>query len=254
MPDSGTGEGEGQGAAHAYHEYVGLPELLDLIRPRTAVPVERHFLVATQAMELCFALISADWSRARAALDEDRLADAVAGINLADRAWQGLAGLWPLVDDIDPETFASFRPTLGPASGLHSFGFRMVELVAGLRVARVLVPYRGLGRLEDELRAELGRPSLYDAANAYLARAGVPTHEGLPAAWRLAATRAALAELSQALLAASDRLAAWRERHLVAVRRSIGDQQGTAGTTGTAWLADRGQPRAFPDLVAALAD
>jgi len=54
--------------------------------------------------------------------------------------------------------------------------------------------------------------------------------------------------LAAALRDYDDAWERWRRRHLATARRLLGDQRGTAGTTGVPFLEARAPQRLFPDL------
>jgi tryptophan 2,3-dioxygenase len=113
----------------------------------------------------------------------------------------------------------------------------------------------------------LHQPSLWDEANAALARAGF----ALPAAaldrdWSGAYAPKAevesawaevyrdtgrwwpLYQLAEKLVDVDDALAGWRHKHVVTVERIIGLKRGTGGTAGVAYLQSTLGKRAFPEL------
>ncbi|MBT2442827.1 hypothetical protein J7E93_22515 [Streptomyces sp. ISL-36] len=106
-----------------------------------------------------------------------------------------------LLDHLAPESFASFRPLLDNASGAQSSQF-------------------------IELFRQIAAPDCLPRQTAVPVD-GVGTDE--------AASAKAAGEL-QALRAAVIR---WQTRHLLLVERMIGDQAGTDGTSGLAYLRSR---------------
>ena len=110
-------------------------------------------------------------------------------------------------------------------------------------------------------------PSLWDEANAALARAGfaVPA-EALARDWRAPyvpskAVEDAWAEvyrdttrwwelyqLAEKLVDIDDALATWRHKHVITVSRVIGMKPGTGGTPGVPYLESTLAKRAFPEL------
>jgi tryptophan 2,3-dioxygenase len=117
------------------------------------------------------------------------------------------------------------------------------------------------------LRAELARPSLYDAAIALLARAGLPVPEAVlerdfSAPWQADdAVRAAwvavyreperyweLYELAEKLVDFEDYFRRWRFNHVTTVERVIGFKRGTGGTGGVSYLKRMLETELFPEL------
>ncbi len=113
----------------------------------------------------------------------------------------------------------------------------------------------------------LERPSLWDEANAALARGGfaLPA-EALERDWREPyrpneAVEAAWADVyrdvdrywpfyqvAEKLVDVDDALATWRHKHVVTVERVIGFKRGTGGTPGVPYLQSTLAKRAFPEL------
>jgi tryptophan 2,3-dioxygenase len=117
------------------------------------------------------------------------------------------------------------------------------------------------------LHHALHAPSIWDDANAALARAGfqLPAealdrdwtqpyqpNEIVEAAWaevyRDPARWWAFYQLAEKLVDIDDAFATWRHKHVVTVERVIGLKRGTGGTVGVAYLQSTLAKRAFPEL------
>jgi tryptophan 2,3-dioxygenase len=174
---------------------------------------------------------------------------------------------WDVLATMTPADYSSFREVLGSSSGFQSAQFREFEYLLGLKDGGHL-------RFQEEgsgpyaaLMDALHQPSLWDEANAALARAGF----ALPAAaldrdWSepyapKAEVESAWAEvyrdterwwplyqLAEKLVDVDDALAGWRHKHVVTVERIIGLKRGTGGTAGVAYLQSTLGKRAFPEL------
>jgi tryptophan 2,3-dioxygenase len=113
----------------------------------------------------------------------------------------------------------------------------------------------------------LHAPSLWDAANAALARAGLAVPRdtlerdwsrayqasgGVESAWaevyRDPARWWAFYQLAEKLVDIDDAFATWRHKHVTTVERIIGLKRGTGGTAGVAYLQSTLPKRAFPEL------
>jgi tryptophan 2,3-dioxygenase len=57
--------------------------------------------------------------------------------------------------------------------------------------------------------------------------------------------------LGEALTDVAEEFTTWRQRHVTAVRRSMGAKPGTGGSAGLAWLERSAARVVFPDLWAA---
>lgn len=216
-----------------YADYLKLDQLLSLQQAR--VPdthsrrvrmSENFFIVVHQCCEL---LLS------QALLDLDAATDT---LSKPDGEECALEHLWrvaevlrvlnehvAVLDRLPAACFAAFRPYLGTASGAQSLHFHALD-------ARL-----GLGR----------KPSpVGEAFDAAVEKAGLDLveicREGLRAG--------VLNRIFEALLDIGQAYWMWKVRHLALVSKMIGEQSGTGGTTGTAYLM-RHVSMPFPELRAA---
>ncbi|WP_017540313.1 tryptophan 2,3-dioxygenase [Nocardiopsis halophila] len=250
-----------------YARYGAIDTLLDLQRPRTAEPSETSFIIATQVMELLFSLLAEHWERAREAMERDDTAAAVAELRRGARVQDVLVSSWDLLADLSPTEFSRFRDALGDASGFQSHTYRRLEFLLGNTSAAMVRPHRGSPRARAELERAMEEPGLYDAALGLLARRGLPVpdealrrdrtrpyaeHPGVREAWaRVYADDTPgndLFVLAEALLDTAERVTRWRQRHLAAVKRSMGAKPGTGGSNGLRWLAANAAEDVFPEL------
>ncbi|MDI2127894.1 tryptophan 2,3-dioxygenase [Yinghuangia seranimata] len=253
--------------APPYADYVGLGELLSLQHPRTEEPTEVSFLIASQVMELLFALLKHEWTVARDLLADDEVVEASRVLRRSVRQTDVLVNSWDLLATLTPAEFGAFREALGEASGFQSHLYRELEFLLGLKREAAVRPYAGVPAVHAELEAALHAPSLYDAALGALHRRGLPVpaakltadrtrpYEADPdveRAWaEVYATgtkHADLRDLGEALTDLSERWTRWRERHLAATLRALGNRPGTGGSSGAEWLERTVRDRVFPDL------
>ena len=106
----------------------------------------------------------------------------------------------------------------------------------------------GLDGLRDRITAAMERPSLYESFLAYVGLAGRPPAEvqdGLVDVYR---TDAARAQVCERMVDIDEGIQEWRYRHVKMVERTIGEQPGTGGSAGVAYLRSTLFQPAFPDL------
>ncbi|MFF9212904.1 MULTISPECIES: tryptophan 2,3-dioxygenase family protein [unclassified Streptomyces] len=175
-----------------YACYLRLSALLDLQRPRTMD--ERFFITVHQSAEVLASQAVVYLYRAAEHAQAGKDLEAAAALRRVTAFVDILEHHLTLLDHLEPDSFASFRPLLGNASGAQSSQF--IELFH--RIAA-----------EDLL--------------------GPPT-DALPTQQPLA---------SSALQALRGAVVRWRVRHLLLVERMTGDQPGTGGTSGLAFLRDQ---------------
>ena len=250
-----------------YEQYVGVRQLQALVRTVTDHPAEPSFLVVTQIMELWFTLLRREWERAQRSLRADDLDDAVAAIRRSVHHLRSLNAGWGSLTWMTPAEFNGFRDALGEASGFQSYEYRHVEFLLGLKAESVVRPHRALPAVHADLQRALTDPSLEDDVLAFLARRGLPvpadvlhrdrtvTHDPHPEVTALWAGVYAdprpgneLFALGEALTDVAEEFTTWRQRHVTAVRRSMGAKPGTGGSAGLAWLERSAARVVFPDL------
>ena len=253
-----------------YEQYVGVRQLQALVRTVTDHPAEPSFLVVTQVMELWFTLLRREWELAQRRLRDDDLDGALAAIGRSVHHLRSLNASWGSLSWMTPAEFNGFREQLGEASGFQSYEYRHVEFLLGLKAESVVRPHRALPAVHADLERALGAPSLEDDVLAFLARRGLPVpgevldrdrtvphdaHAGLTELWagvyRDPRPGNDLFVLGEALTDVAEEFTTWRQRHVTAVRRSMGAKPGTGGSAGLAWLERSAARVVFPDLWAA---
>jgi tryptophan 2,3-dioxygenase len=231
-----------------YAEYLHLDTLLSAQHPLSDHPDELHFIIVHQVHELWFRLGIHHLERARAAIETDSLFEAVRLIRQVGAIFSNLRATVEHLHSLPPASFHVFRQLLAPGSGMQSYQFREIELLAGRRDARFLKwvgNTLGEPRRWEAIRVRLDESSLADVFDALLARRGVPD----------AATVYAYTDQHPDLYAVTDALSAldhlivsWRQSHVQLIERTIG--AGTTGTGGTThdYLQAMLQVRLFPKL------
>ncbi|MFJ8627225.1 tryptophan 2,3-dioxygenase [Kitasatospora sp. NPDC093550] len=261
-PNLSFGRDGAPGRSTPYAAYARLDELHSLQHPLSKEPAELSFIVTTQVMELLFDLVRHEWTLARQALREDDLPAALAALRRSTHAQDVLVESWGLLATMTPQEFNSFRALFGEASGFQSAAFLRLEFMLGNKNAALLKMYDGMPQTQGELVEALRSPGLYDEALALLARRGlapqpVPSEqryrpsEEVAAAWRRVYTEpefAALQPLGEALLDVAERVTRWRQRHLSAVKRTMGGKPGSGGSSGLTWLRKSAEQDVFPEL------
>jgi tryptophan 2,3-dioxygenase len=221
-------------------------------------------------MELWFTLLRREWELAQRRLRADDLDGAVAAIQRSVHHLRSLNASWGSLLWLTPVEFNGFREQLGEASGFQSYEYRHVEFLLGLKAESVVRPHRALPAVHADLQRALAAPSLEDDVLAFLARRGLPVpaevldrdpavpHEAHPEVTELWAgiyrdprPGNELFVLGEALTDVAEEFTVWRQRHVSAVRRSMGAKPGTGGSAGLAWLERSAARVVFPDLWAA---
>jgi tryptophan 2,3-dioxygenase len=253
--------------ATPYDIYVRTDVLHSIQEMFTDVPEERAFLVASQIMELYFGQLRFEWELAQKHLRADDVRGALVVLRRSVRQFEALVASWSTIDWLTPMEFNRFRDHLGVASGFQSWAYRRVEQLLGIKQRGLTQLYRNNPSVHEPMMAAFQGPSLYDDAIAALARGGmdIPDHvvnrdfsqdyqprPEVEAAWQQVYSREQLGdpwwELAEVLTDISAAFTDWRHRHLMAVRRGMGNKAGSGGSSGTAWLEKSLARVVFPEV------
>ncbi|HEY0444976.1 MAG TPA: tryptophan 2,3-dioxygenase family protein [Allosphingosinicella sp.] len=254
-------------ASMTYGGYLALEPLLTAQHPISSHHDEMLFIIIHQTKELWLKQTIHELRLSRDLVRRDALVQVHKSLSRVSRIQSVMTLSWDVLATLTPTDYTSFRDVLGSSSGFQSAQFRQVEYMLGLKDGSHLRHQETGSVPHTHLAEELNRPSLWDEANAALARAGLP----LPAAvlerdWAQpyepsAAVEDAWAEvyrdtarwwplyqLAEKLVDIDDSMATWRHKHVVTVERIIGLKRGTGGTAGVAYLQSTLGKRAFPEL------
>lgn len=241
-----------------YGRYLALDQLLTAQHPLSDRHDELLFVIIHQTKELWLKQAIAEVREAIALVRDDKPVEAYKSLARVSRIQAVLTLSWDVLATMTPSDYSSFREVLGTSSGFQSDQFRAVETMLGVRGGGVPGP------LTD---AAAAAPSLWDEANAALARAGFPVPQealtrdwakpyvqskGVEDAWaqvyRDTHGQWELYQLAEKLVDVDDALATWRHKHVITVSRVIGMKMGTGGTAGVPYLESTLSKRAFPEL------
>jgi tryptophan 2,3-dioxygenase len=239
-----------------YVRYLALDQLLTAQHPISDRHDELLFIVIHQTKELWLKQAIEEILLAMALVREDKPVEAYKSLARVSRIQAVMTLSWDVLATMTPSDYTLFRGVLGTSSGFQSDQFRAVETLLGVRGGGVPGP------LTDAYGSQ---PSLWDEANAALARAGllgaVPARDWrqpyqpnaeVEDAWahvyRDTTKYWELYQLAEKLVDIDDALATWRHKHVLTVSRIIGGKRGTGGTAGVPYLESTLSKRAFPEL------
>src|SRR6185295_17509657 len=228
---------------------------------------ELLFIILHQTKELWLKQIVHELDVALGLVRADRLIEVHKNLSRVSRVQAVMTLSWDVLTTLTPTDYMQFREVLGASSGFQSVQFRQFEFLLGLKDAGHL-RYQAEGSAAHAALAEaLYRPSLWDEANAALARGGfaLPAEaldrdwsqpyrpsEAVEAAWaevyRDTTSWWCFYQFAEKLVDIDDAMAAWRHKHAVTVERVIGLKRGTGGTAGVPYLQSTVAKRAFPEL------
>jgi tryptophan 2,3-dioxygenase len=244
--------------AMTYARYLALDQLLSAQHPISDKHDELLFIVIHQTKELWLKQTIAELLIAKSLVQADAPVEAYKSLARVSRIQAVMTQSWEVLTTMTPSDYSSFRSVLGTSSGFQSDQFRAVETLLGVRGGGVP------GELTRRFAAE---PSLWDDANAALARAGFALppealerdwpqpyqpHSAVEDGWAQVYQDPhrwwELYQLAEKLVDVDDALATWRHKHVLTVSRVIGGKRGTGGTEGVPYLESTLVKRAFPEL------
>jgi tryptophan 2,3-dioxygenase len=250
-----------------YSRYLALDQLLDCQRPVSDSHDELLFIAIHQATELWLKVMIHELRAARGRVVADELHPAFKMLARVSRIQAQLIQSWDVLSTLTPADYLAFRHKLGPASGLQSHQYRVLEFLLGNKNPAILAVHRHTPEIHAELTGELGRPSLYDEVIRLLARRGFAIarrslerdwtrsyrpDETVRAAWRNVYQGSDrhwdLYELAEELVDVEDWSRQWRFRHQTTVERIIGHKPGTGGSAGVGYLKRSLEVCYFPEL------
>jgi tryptophan 2,3-dioxygenase len=256
-----------EATAMTYGQYLALEPLLSAQHPISEHHDEMLFIVIHQTKELWLKQIIHELRLALDLVRRDRLIEVHKNLSRVSRIQAVMTQSWDVLSTLTPTDYLTFRGVLGTSSGFQSAQFRTMEFMLGLKEGGHLRHHEEGSDAHVMLAEAAARPSLWDEANAALARAGfaVPADrlerdwsrtyepsEAVEAAWaevyRDVDRHWPFYQLAEKLMDIDDSLATWRHKHVVTVERVIGFKRGTGGTPGVPYLQSTLAKRAFPEL------
>ena len=228
--------------ALTYSSYLRVEELLALQQEPRAHD-ELLFVVLHQSHELWFKLALHELDESIRLISSDRFPEAETRLRRIVTVMRQLVAQWDTLGTMTPAGYLEFRHVLEGGSGFQSAQFRELEFTSGRKEASYLSsPWLSAGEVA-RLQARLDAPSLADAFQDALGRAGVTDVVDV-----LRAGPSLLTMLAETLLDYDEAVGHWRHRHVLAVERQIGLKPGTGGSTGAAYLRSTLTHRFFPEL------
>ncbi|TFI57203.1 tryptophan 2,3-dioxygenase [Sphingomonas parva] len=253
--------------AMTYGDYLSLEPILSAQHPISEQHDELLFIVIHQTKELWLKQILREIELSSELIRADSLIQVHKSLSRVSRIQAVMTLSWDVLATMTPSDYSSFRDVLGSSSGFQSWQFRTFEYRLGLKDGSHVRFQQEGSAAREALVAALRSPSLWDEANAALARAGFDLplealardwsepyrpHEKVEEAWaevyREPERWWPLYQLAEKLVDIDDSLATWRHKHVVTVERIIGAKRGTGGTAGVAYLQSTIGKRAFPEL------
>jgi len=243
-------------AGMTYADYLKLDQLLTAQQPLSDLHDEMLFIVIHQTKELWMKQLLHELRLAIELIEADRFAEGYKAMARISRIQAVMTLSWDVLSTLTPVDYLKFREVLGTSSGFQSEQFREIEFRLGLKDANFVNHYEEGSGERAALQAALEAPSLREASNKALERAGFDlgdrSVDAIAKAWlevyRDAERWFELYELAEKLVDIDDALASWRHKHVLTVERIIGNKRGTGGSAGAPYLRATLEKRVFPEL------
>ena len=251
----------------SYGDYLRIDAILGAQHLLTGAHDELLFIIQHQTSELWMRLALHELDAARRMIAADRAREAFKMLARVARIFEQLNNAWDVLRTMTPADYSTFRDGLGQSSGFQSHQYRLIEYALGNRNLAMLRPHAHRPDLVALLEGELARPSLYDEALRWMARAGHPVpddvlHRDLrgpmppddrvqeiwTAVYRDPVHHWEAYELAEKLVDLEDYFRRWRFNHVTTVERVIGLKRGTGGTSGVGYLRRMLEVELFPEL------
>ncbi|WP_067572263.1 tryptophan 2,3-dioxygenase [Nocardia acidivorans] len=253
-----------QSADQTYGSYLALDEVLGAQHPRSDEHDEMLFIVIHQVYELWFKQLLHEFAQLQRQLAAGNTAHALHTLRRVLQILKVIVAQIDVLETMTPRQFTSFRARLAASSGFQSAQFRELEAVLGRRDEGAFAHYPDGSPARERILAAMSRPSLYDSFLRYLAERGYPIPaEQLDRDVRSAAASSPSlhrillsvytddggpAQVAERLVDLDEGLQEWRYRHVMMVRRTIGDKPGTGGSSGAEYLRGTLFQPVFGDL------
>lgn len=261
MDQPHTPTGDGPETSLTYSEYLALDQILSAQKPRSEEHDEMLFIVIHQVYELWFKQLLHEITEVQRRMDLGETTSTLRTLRRSLSILKAAVAMIDVLETMTPTQFASFRSRLDDSSGFQSAQFRELEAKMGRRDDSVLRYYEPGGEEHARLQAALSSPGLFDSFLAYLSHRGydVPTDRDVTTPLEPnAQVQAALldvygkdegpAVVAEQLVDLDEGFQEWRYRHVMMVKRTIGDKMGTGGSSGVKYLQSTTFRSAFPDL------
>jgi tryptophan 2,3-dioxygenase len=248
-----------------YSRYLQVDTILSAQQPRSVGPEhdELLFIIIHQVYELWFKQMLHEMDYLQASLVQGNGTRAVGTLRRILTILKTVVHQIDILETMTPLEFLSFRDFLESGSGFQSAQFRAVEFALGYKRLPMLKHFESETDEYQRLLARYQAPSLWDSFLLFLSKSGIT---GLESALQRDVTqpiasnpavqealidvylnRPELMRVCESLVDLDEGLQEWRYRHVKMVARTIGDKQGTGGSSGVGYLASTVRP-IFPDL------
>ncbi|WP_025272546.1 tryptophan 2,3-dioxygenase [Haloglycomyces albus] len=244
-----------------YSSYLALDEVLAAQHPRSDEHDEMLFIVIHQVYELWFKQMLHELNEAGRRLDNGDTHHVLRTLRRSLSILKVAVANIDVLETMTPTQFNSFRSRLDSSSGFQSAQFRELEAVLGRRDRKVLGFYSPDGEELRRINTALTSPGLWDHFLNYLNAHGyqVPVRDDLgapiepnshvqDALGRVYEDDGGPSLVTEQLVDLDEGFQEWRYRHVMMVKRTIGDKTGTGGSSGVDYLRSTIFNSAFPDL------
>ncbi|RKT88970.1 tryptophan 2,3-dioxygenase [Saccharopolyspora antimicrobica] len=222
----------------AYGDFLRLDELLAIACVRDEAD-RTLFFAAHQACEIWFAVVIRHLESARAAMERGDGTEAAENLERLPNIMQVITQHFDVLSTLTSQSFDEIRGTLGTSSGFQSAQYREIEFLCGARDPRFL----NISGLNPGERARLAdRFEQKSLSSAFAEYRDARAAAGSPGA------ATSVERLHDALAAFDDSVRSWRVQHARLAEQFLGAAQGTAGSSGAAYLWRSTERSLFPEI------
>lgn len=224
----------------AYGEILRLDELLDIACVHDEVDRTLFFAVH-QACEIWFAIVLRHLESVCDALVQTNGAAAAERLERLPHIVRVITQHFEVLGTLAPRSFDEIRATLGNSSGFQSVQYREIEFLCGARDLRFL---NIAGFTESDRARLLDRLERKSLSSAFL-----EYRDHVRFGADLLRTGSSMIErIYDALVAFDNAVRSWRARHAELAELFLGNAQGTAGSSGAAYLWRSTERTLFPEI------
>jgi tryptophan 2,3-dioxygenase len=249
-----------------YNNYLKIDELLNL-QQRKSQPAEHDemlFIIIHQTYELWFKQILHEFGKLRTELEQGNTWTSLKTTERVLTILKIMVAQLDILETMTPKEFISFRDFLDNASGFQSVQFREMEILCGYNAEHAFITHKNQPEYVKRLKDRMKEPTLWESFCKYLQEKGysipepkrsdngrflyAPSGKAQKILINIVRSEPKLALLIERFVDFDEGLQEWRYRHVKMVERTIGDKQGTGGSSGVEYLRKTLHRRIFPDL------
>lgn len=226
-----------------YATYLQLDQLLSLQKPVSPPSEHRNenlFIITHQTYELWFKQLIEEIHQVISLIEEGNISSSIETMKRINTITQTIVNQISVIFTLKFHEFQNFRGYLSSASGFQSYQFAGIEMLLGKSNSRKLQQYKNDSEVHQKLMAIIRSASLWDTLRYHLmlfsSQSNQPTENYTEIIRQTMKRSCNESLLLYQLLDLDSLLQEWRYRHVMLVERTIGQNKGTGGSSGSDYL------------------